>query len=75
MTDDVDVAQARQETLNRTALEHHRNRSEEHPVLVDGFSCCRDCGNPIPAERLQRVTTSRCIFCQEDHEHRMGIRR
>lgn len=72
MADDVDAAQARQEILNRTALEYHRRRPAEQPVLVDGIVCCRDCGEPIPEDRLRRVDAVRCVFCQEVHERCTG---
>ncbi len=70
MADDADIAQSRQELLNSTALDHHRNRQIERPVLIDDVVCCRDCGDPIPEDRLRQVCAARCFFCQEIHECR-----
>lgn len=39
------------------------------PEWVNGVACCRECGTPIPARRLEALpSVSLCLACQEERE-------
>lgn len=55
------------ETLDReVALRRAVQRHREAQVIKDGQVVCRDCGDPIPDERLKAVPGAcRCTQCQQ----------
>lgn len=39
------------------------------PEWIDGVACCRDCGEPISARRLEALPgVGLCLGCQEERE-------
>ena len=39
------------------------------PEWIDGVPCCRECGEPIPAKRLEALPgVGLCLSCQEERE-------
>lgn len=59
--------------------EEERRIAEARRALSDGsYGTCRDCGRPIPAERLEAAPDAvRCLNCQRHleghHRQRTGI--
>ncbi len=63
------------ERLDReSALLRARNASASGgPEWINGEACCRECGDPIPAERLRAVPgVGLCLACQEDWEQELA---
>ncbi len=70
MADDADAAADYQRRLNEQALADHRlagaGGSQPGPMMICGKPYCRECGERLPAERLQAVPgASRCARCQD----------
>lgn len=62
-----ETAAALTERERETALEQHRERMARETPSPDGL--CEDCGEPIPARRLQVWPAARrCVPCQTDHD-------
>lgn len=39
------------------------------PEWINGVACCRECGDPIPARRLEALPgVGLCLACQEERE-------
>jgi len=59
----------RQQSI-RDAL-NGRYREREHPLIIDGVRCCRDCEEKIPEARLLlKPSAVRCTACQEQKDQR-----
>lgn len=55
----------RESALMRAA----RGLYQEGPEWIDGEPCCRECGEPIPAERMRAIPgVGLCRACQEEWE-------
>lgn len=68
--DELDLAQFRIDQVTELAIAAIRKSSR----LAVGRKSCLDCGDMIPAKRLQHVpNAARCAPCQ-DHEERHGTR-
>lgn len=70
MADEADAAADYQARLNEQALVDHRRAGagppQPGPMMICGKPYCRECGEKLPAERLQAVPTAcRCARCQE----------
>ncbi len=71
--DDLDMA-AEQERRDREAAIAWARRATQGcgPEIINGVPCCRECGEPIPPERLKAIPgVSLCRSCQEEREARM----
>ncbi len=54
--------------LKRTLMAAHSN---DEPFYIGGVRCCRDCEEPIPAERIRaNPQAARCVACQARKERR-----
>jgi DnaK suppressor protein len=72
--DDADRAEAHEQFFRDAAIRAARKQLDADEI---GSGVCRDCGWPIPVERLQaRPFAARCTDCQHDHELRIkgGVR-
>lgn len=72
MADIADDAQAA-EALHLAEAEARRRSAASSdplgPLWVAGVPWCRECGEEIPATRIQAVPqTCRCVRCQEEWE-------
>lgn len=66
MTDISDKASEAEEVFLQEALAKQRDRTS----TGTGLTHCEDCGDAIPEARRQAVPgCTRCIICQEYHEH------
>ena len=76
--DEIDLAQQREECERAETLRRVRNSAaDEDSPSPDGGEepvICRDCGAPIPRERLaaQRQAV-RCIDCQRDYDREQAL--
>ncbi|OLN31322.1 hypothetical protein DVDV_0110 [Desulfovibrio sp. DV] len=69
MADEADQAQATEVMHRQAALDCARCRHVEEQEYAGGRIVCRDCGEPIPAARLDILPTAcRCVACQEEAE-------
>jgi len=71
MSDEVDMAQACQETLTGFAIDRVR---QQLPASRVSASVCEVCGGPVPAARqraLPGVTV--CVDCQQAREQRQPL--
>lgn len=58
----------RETALLRARAALHR----EGPEWIDGRPCCRECGEPIPARRLEALPgVGLCRACQEEREREL----
>ena len=72
--DDADRAQAVEELWHRNAMRAVLTKREA-PSEEGGEHLCRDCGEPIPAERLAKVPGAVCCWsCQTSRECSRGTR-
>ncbi|MDH2998108.1 molecular chaperone DnaK [Pasteurellaceae bacterium LFhippo2] len=68
MKDQIDRANELAEKEREFALAKYRQKQTACVSLTD----CEDCDEPIPEERRRFVVgCTRCIDCQQDHEHRL----
>ena len=59
------------ERLERDSALQQATRTlyREGPEWIDGEACCRECGEPIPAERIRAIPgVGLCLACQEEWE-------
>ncbi|MDH5185205.1 MAG: TraR/DksA C4-type zinc finger protein [Gammaproteobacteria bacterium] len=64
-----EMAAKQEEMQRKQAIEDHKNRLKETPLIRGGARICKDCEGAIPFERVQRnPEVVRCVPCQEDHE-------
>lgn len=71
MTDLADRAQALEELERDAAIARHQRRPLAVVAPDDGRACA-DCGEPIPATRLQACPQAiRCIDDERRHEARL----
>lgn len=69
MADEADMAQDTEAKHLAAALACARCRRVEAQEFHGGRIVCRDCGEPIPAARLDILPTAcRCVACQEEAE-------
>ena len=71
MADVIDQAQAFEEMERAAALSRVLGRYPgQGPDWVDGRPCCRECGEEIPARRLEDLGPGceLCVDCQEELE-------
>ena len=77
MPDEADMAQHAIDLHLRAALSAVGARAMDDvagPEMIDGVACCRECGDPIPTERLKAVPgASRCRECQNEWEEAEGM--
>ncbi len=78
-SDSLDQAAFLQEQLLADALQSRRSISiQGAKAALDRirkglFGICEECGEDIDSRRLEiHPTTSFCIHCQEEYEHRIG---
>lgn len=65
MSDVIDRGSELEQTMREQAIARHQSR--QRPRVSDGY--CVDCGDAIPASRLQvNAYAARCIECQTAHE-------
>lgn len=68
MADMADVAGEHAEYLLQRSLEQHQRRAVANAASAE---FCVDCGEPIPAERREKVAGCQtCIDCQQVREAR-----
>ena len=76
--DEIDLAQQLEECERVEALRRARNAAAEDEAARGeagrNLALCRECGAPIPKERLaaQRQAV-RCIECQRDHDREQAL--
>lgn len=72
MADDADRATAYEEAFTRAALAaqlaHARRRIA--PQMIHGVAHCPDCGEPLPAHRIDAGI---CVECLSIRERRHGL--
>jgi len=70
LTDESDMASRAEARLVLDALEAQRKRMiVKLDPDFDGVHCV-ECGDEIPAERLEATRTDKCIACQKEIDHR-----
>ncbi len=68
-------------SLDSAIANHHLDELRDveaalRRIKLGRYGYCGDCGEPIPAERLQSIPTAgRCIACQDHHERTHAGRR
>ncbi len=76
MADIIDQAQQLDREFNEMALSANRRRLNfcehgEAQLIVDGVHICIDCGDEIPAGRIEaRPDALRCVDCQGKKERK-----
>jgi len=59
------------ETLHREAALAAAITKPSPQLVINGQILCQECEEPIPTARLKRMPlASRCVDCQEIHEHK-----
>ncbi len=68
--DEFDQAQELERMTREYALAKAKKRPfSEGPEWINGVACCRNCGEPIPAKRLEAIPgVGLCKACQEEEE-------
>ncbi|MGE4293334.1 MAG: TraR/DksA family transcriptional regulator [Desulfovibrio sp.] len=66
MPDLFDRAQELEALERKAALSQAGVRPGRGPEWINGVACCRECGEPIPAARINALPgCERCVACQE----------
>jgi len=71
VTDTLDRAKELEMQQRDIALKKQQAaaRQTKPALIIDGQRCCRDCEDPIPAERMKASPSAvRCVWCQQDFE-------
>lgn len=64
------------ERLNREAALRRAQQGaySDGPEWINGEPCCRECGEPIPAQRIKAIPgVGLCLPCQEEHEREQEL--
>lgn len=71
--DEIDRAQAHEQQMRDAALDAHRRRHQEPPLILGGQRVCASCHKTLDKRRLKAVPfATRCAPCQEIHEKRLA---